>query len=233
MRPTSLELSRYVVLNPVRAGLARRPDEWPWSSYQATVGLDGVPEFLTVNGVLDLFGGGRHGSREVCAVRGRGDRPAFLGRAVPRPVAPAGSLQTCPDQTRLGSDPMRLARAANGPDQARMLAARGLDLRVPVELRVQFRAEQDGPRRVVEPEQQDDPAWPARRTSSCTSSRTTYRARTNPLSASHMSATRHGPRRDPAPAPLVGVRREVVDQREQKAAPRRTRSASGECSRPR
>lgn len=56
-----LELSRYIVLNPVRAGFARRPDEWPWSSYQATVGLDGVPEFLTVNGVLDFFGGGRSG----------------------------------------------------------------------------------------------------------------------------------------------------------------------------
>ena len=56
-----LELSRYVVLNPVRAGFARRPDEWPWSSYQATVGLDGVPEFLTVHGVLDFFGGGRSG----------------------------------------------------------------------------------------------------------------------------------------------------------------------------
>jgi putative transposase len=54
-----LELSRYVVLNPVRAGLVRSPDEWPWSSYQATVGLDGVPPFLTASGVLDLFGGGR------------------------------------------------------------------------------------------------------------------------------------------------------------------------------
>lgn len=54
-----LELSRYVVLNPVRAGLARTPDDWPWSSYQATVGLDGRPAFLTVDGVLDLFGGGR------------------------------------------------------------------------------------------------------------------------------------------------------------------------------
>jgi REP-associated tyrosine transposase len=53
-----LELSRYVALNPVRAGLTRRPDEWPWSSYQATVGLDGVPAFLTVDGVLGLFGGG-------------------------------------------------------------------------------------------------------------------------------------------------------------------------------
>jgi hypothetical protein len=33
-----LEACRYVVLNPVRAGLASRPSEWAWSSYRATVG---------------------------------------------------------------------------------------------------------------------------------------------------------------------------------------------------
>lgn len=27
-----LELSRYVVLNPVRAGMTRDPADWPWSS---------------------------------------------------------------------------------------------------------------------------------------------------------------------------------------------------------
>ena len=30
-----LELSRYVVLNPVRAGMVKRPEEWPWSSVSA------------------------------------------------------------------------------------------------------------------------------------------------------------------------------------------------------
>lgn len=30
-----LACARYVELNPVRAGLARRPDEWPWSSARA------------------------------------------------------------------------------------------------------------------------------------------------------------------------------------------------------
>ncbi len=34
-----LELARYVVLNPVRAGLVGRPEDWPWSSYRAMVGL--------------------------------------------------------------------------------------------------------------------------------------------------------------------------------------------------
>jgi hypothetical protein len=37
---------RYVVLNPVRSGLAGDPSAWPWSSYRATAGLDGPPAFL-------------------------------------------------------------------------------------------------------------------------------------------------------------------------------------------
>src|SRR5215212_8497113 len=28
-----LDLGRYVVLNPVRAQLVKRPEDWPWSSY--------------------------------------------------------------------------------------------------------------------------------------------------------------------------------------------------------
>ena len=29
-----LELTRYVVLNPLRAGMATQPEDWPWSSYR-------------------------------------------------------------------------------------------------------------------------------------------------------------------------------------------------------
>jgi len=38
-----LELSRYVVLNPVRAGRVKKPADWPWSSYRASVGLAPPP----------------------------------------------------------------------------------------------------------------------------------------------------------------------------------------------
>lgn len=54
----ALELARYVALNPVRVGWTRSPEEWPWSSYAATVGLARKPSFLNVDGVLGLFGGG-------------------------------------------------------------------------------------------------------------------------------------------------------------------------------
>lgn len=51
-----LELSRYIVLNPVRAGLARAPEGWPWSSYRATAGEQTPPHWLSVNQILDQFG---------------------------------------------------------------------------------------------------------------------------------------------------------------------------------
>ena len=34
-----LELSRYIVLNPVRARMVRAAQDWPWSSYRATAGF--------------------------------------------------------------------------------------------------------------------------------------------------------------------------------------------------
>lgn len=38
-----LELARYVVLNPVRAGMVNDVDEWPWSSYPAMIGSMPTP----------------------------------------------------------------------------------------------------------------------------------------------------------------------------------------------
>ncbi len=51
-----LELCRYVVLNPVRARITRKPDTYPWSSYRATAGLAPPPACLTVDWLLSQFG---------------------------------------------------------------------------------------------------------------------------------------------------------------------------------
>ena len=51
-----LELARYIVLNPVRAGACKRPEEWAWSSYRATAGLEPQPVFLSVDWLLEQFG---------------------------------------------------------------------------------------------------------------------------------------------------------------------------------
>lgn len=50
-----LELARYVVLNPVRAGMVAEPDDWPWSSYHAVVGDVPPPDWLQVNWLLAQF----------------------------------------------------------------------------------------------------------------------------------------------------------------------------------
>jgi hypothetical protein len=50
-----LELSRYIVLNPVRAGIASRPQDWKWSSYGATMGKAPRPAFLCCRSILSLF----------------------------------------------------------------------------------------------------------------------------------------------------------------------------------
>ena len=50
-----LELCRYVVLNPVRAGMAAKPDKWRWSSYQSTAYAGAVPDYLTVDWLLGQF----------------------------------------------------------------------------------------------------------------------------------------------------------------------------------
>jgi REP element-mobilizing transposase RayT len=50
-----LELCRYIVLNPVWAGLAAHPSEWRWSSYKATCGDERQGKFLTTGWVLSQF----------------------------------------------------------------------------------------------------------------------------------------------------------------------------------
>jgi putative transposase len=50
-----LESCRYVVLNPVRAGICRRPGYWRWSSYRATAGYAPPLPFLAVDWVLGQF----------------------------------------------------------------------------------------------------------------------------------------------------------------------------------
>jgi putative transposase len=47
---------RYVVRNPVTAGLCSHPGEWPWSSYRASAGEVPAPRFLAVTRLWSYFG---------------------------------------------------------------------------------------------------------------------------------------------------------------------------------
>jgi REP element-mobilizing transposase RayT len=51
-----LALCRYIILNPVRAGMVDNPEDWIWSSYRTMVGLDARPSFLTTQWILSHFG---------------------------------------------------------------------------------------------------------------------------------------------------------------------------------
>jgi len=54
-----LEVIRYVALNPVRAGLATRPEDWPWSGHREVIGLT-EPDLVSVPDVLAYFGQSAH-----------------------------------------------------------------------------------------------------------------------------------------------------------------------------
>ena len=86
-----LELSRYVVLNPVRAGICTSPALWRWSSYRGTARIDAAPRFLTTSWLLAHFG------RE----------PARAAAAYVRFVDDALGARTRPNGRVLGSDPGR------------------------------------------------------------------------------------------------------------------------------
>jgi putative transposase len=47
---------RYVVRNPVRAGLVDTPEAWPWSSYRVTIGYAPAKLSLATNELLAAFG---------------------------------------------------------------------------------------------------------------------------------------------------------------------------------
>ena len=72
-----LELARYIVLNPVRAGMVTTPEDWPWSSYNATLGTRPAPAWLCIDWLLSQFDPSRETAREkyrdfVLAERGSG-----------------------------------------------------------------------------------------------------------------------------------------------------------------
>ena len=93
-----LELCRYVVLNPVRAGMAVSAQKWRWSSYRATAGTAKKEPYLTAKWILDQFG---RTKAEAC-----GKYREFVQDGVGHKEAPWEKLK---GQVILGSD-MFIAR---------------------------------------------------------------------------------------------------------------------------
>ncbi len=60
-----LEVSRYIVLNPVKAKICRGAADYRWSSYRQTLGLVSAPDWLVVDEVLKLFSRDRSRARQA------------------------------------------------------------------------------------------------------------------------------------------------------------------------
>lgn len=59
------ELSRYIHLNPVRAKMVEKPDQYEWSSYRAYAGLAAAPPWLHRELIHSFFGSDENTSRKM------------------------------------------------------------------------------------------------------------------------------------------------------------------------
>ena len=87
-----LELSRYVVLNPVRAGMVALPEDWGWSSYSPVISDQIAPKWLDTDWLLGQFGTQRATARRAYK------KFVLQGRGLPSP------LQASKHQLLLGDE---------------------------------------------------------------------------------------------------------------------------------
>jgi hypothetical protein len=59
-----LQVWRYIALNPVEAGFCPRPEDWPWSSHRALLGLPDPENIPAAGRVLRYFNDDRGRARE-------------------------------------------------------------------------------------------------------------------------------------------------------------------------
>ncbi len=76
------ELSRYIHLNPVRAAVVERPEEYEWSSYRYYIGKRKEPDWLKVDFILGYFGRDKSSARR----RYKGFVKAVLGEGYESPL---------------------------------------------------------------------------------------------------------------------------------------------------
>lgn len=79
-----LELARYIVLNPVRAGLTGQPEHFQWSSYLATLGKVETPACLTTDWLLTNF--------STTPIKARQQYRRFVADAITNHPSPWGQL---------------------------------------------------------------------------------------------------------------------------------------------
>lgn len=118
------ELCRYVVLNPVRAGLTDDAAHWPWSSYSATAGDTPCPAWLAGESVLALFGSDWDDARRR------------YRRFVAEGVGSSAPWESLAGQIFLGGEDflMRMQEKASAQPAANVPAMQRLPVRLSVEV---------------------------------------------------------------------------------------------------
>jgi REP element-mobilizing transposase RayT len=122
--PQALELCRYVVLNPVRAGMVEKVGDWRWSSYRATAGIEFGPAWLETEWTVGQFGRRRKEAREAYV------RFVAEGKGLPSPMKQALWQLALGSESFLRSVQGRLEDRELDADisgRRRMRAAAGLD----------------------------------------------------------------------------------------------------------
>ena len=129
-----LEAVRYIALNPVRAGMVARAEDWPWSQHRALAGLAPAPEWLSCSWLWEQLAVNEADAQAAYSrfvAEGRElqeDRQApWLERPVPaaRPKTPAVADAQLAALARSGGDRRRWMHAARarGYSQAAIAAA--------------------------------------------------------------------------------------------------------------
>jgi putative transposase len=115
------EIVRYIALNPVRAGLCARPENWPWSSYSAAAGLSPAVPGIDADEALRWFGGDRAAMvASVVAAIHRPPRPSLdelLGGGTRRGILRARRIYGYTQRdiaAFLGVSQATVSRRANG-----------------------------------------------------------------------------------------------------------------------
>lgn len=162
-----LELVRYVVLNPVRAGLVRTAAEWRWSNFRATAGLAPRPAWLETDWTISQFGIGAGARQAYLEFVGAGvaglDRPwkriagqLFLGSdGFRRRMGEMLAAATVSEEVPLGqrravrpdlADVVRASAKVLGADPSQVVERR----RTPLRLLVAYVGRRDSMARLAE-----------------------------------------------------------------------------------
>jgi REP element-mobilizing transposase RayT len=91
------EVARYIPNNPVKAGLVEQPEDWPWSGYRATVGIEYPFPFHRPADLLSYFGpvgeeALRRYRRFVLEGRDRKDQADVLGPPLTMAMSQRGRI---------------------------------------------------------------------------------------------------------------------------------------------